>query len=1096
MPRGSPRKPGKTIKRNNELPASQNRPPTNANAKPNEHVQPIPYDNTNATETRLTEIPSSISIHHKSSIIKPEILEFFLLNIEGINPNVPKHKLKIKSLEEEVNNSDQTIPFFALTETHLNESIFDAEIQIKNYEVIRSDRIDRRKGGVALYLHHTITVDETKKFSDKFTEAIMVHIKKCKLVIIIVYRAPNTPLNSFKNCLDSIKLFTNKFQGCDVIATGDYNFRTIDWKTEIVGKLNITVEEQEQAAMFLNFTHQQLLTQMVTENTRKDKSILDLILTTDPDMVHNICVEKTKDSDHDVVRCSFVHTNLQIQKEKTTKTFQQKHPLDMLNVGRADWSSINSEFQDIDWPTEMMDCSVVEMYNKFEQHIINVCTRHAPARAKYNQRNTIPNERLALLRRKKRLNSKINFRKYVSANKSPTLIQKLELKKEKVEEQIKSSIKAQNEKKEIEAIEKIKKNPKMFFTYVKKFKKTESRIGPLTDEDGQTHSDARTKANLLQQQYTKVFSDPEKAPAEHLNQNNEREYPPFLDIDFTIEDVKKAIDAIPNAAAPGPDKLPAAILKQCKEQLSLPIYLIWRKSLDTSEIPETLKRQGIVPIFKKGNKACPANYRPVSLTSHLIKLFERILRIKLVKYIEDNNLLSDDQHGFRERRNCLTQLLKHIDNILRISESDDNADVIYLDFAKAFDKVDHKILLSKLRNMGIQGKIYQWIESFLCNRQQHIIVDGEISESAEVKSGVPQGTVLGPVLFLLFINDITEAIQYADIQIFADDCKLTLKIENQSDHQKLQRDIEAAIMWSLMNNMELNKEKFQLIHHGKNEELKLDYTLDRENTLKPSSEIKDLGVTVSDDLSWLKHIVKISNEGKKFASWILRCFKTRSPVVLQLFKTFVISKLEYASPLWMPYQKKDIEKIEALQRTFTSRLHGLDNLNYHERLKALNLYSLQRRRERFCIITVWKILNGLHPNQINLNFYTTPRFGVKCRRQISKAKRLHIRTLHYNSFASIGPALFNTIPKATKEKESLSSFKSSLDKYLQSIPDKPPTPGYPFLNGNSLLEWSGSRHYSPLDLMTTVRCDTEVTAGAEEIVCHGDASIHGDASCI
>ena len=867
----------------------------------------------------------------------------------------------------------------------------------------------------------------------------------------------------------------------------------------MISKTGIPTEEQEQAAMFLNFTHQKLLTQMVMENTRKDKSVLDLILTTDPDIIHNITVEKTISSDHDIVRCSFVHTNLQVKKETTPRTFQQKHPLDMLNIGRADWNAINEEFTEIDWTTEMTGCSVECMYKKLEEHIVNVCTKHTPVRTRNTHRNSTPNERLALIRKKKRLNSKINFRKYVSTNRSPTLIKKLEKKKVEVEAKIRNSIKTLNEKREIEAIAKMKSNPKMFFTYAKKFRKTESRIGPLADEDGQTHSDAQTKANLLQQQYTKAFSDPEKSSKAHLKQENEKENPVLSDIDFTIEDIKKAIDSIPNAAAPGPDKLPAIILKQCKENLALPIYLIWRKSLDTGDIPEVLKSQGIIPIFKKGNRACPANYRPVSLTSHLIKLFERILRRKIVDYIEENNLLTDHQHGFREHRSCLTQLLKHIDDILKIAESDENADVIYLDFAKAFDKVDHKILLTKIQNMGIEGKILNWISCFLKNREQHVIVDGETSDKAQVKSGVPQGTVLGPVLFLLFINDITEAIKHASIQIFADDCKLTLKIKNQEDHQKLQRDIEAAIMWSLLNNMELNKEKFQLIHHGYKDDLKENYTLDTENTLKPSTDIKDLGVTISEDLSWRKHITTIINEGKKFTNWILRCFITRSPIILYLFKTFVVSKLEYASPLWMPYMKKDIEKLEAVQRSLTHRLDGLQDLNYHQRLKALKLYSLQRRRERFCIITIWKILNDLHPNQLNLQFYNTPRFGTKCRRKISKAKRVHTRTLHYNSFPSIAPALFNTIPKIVKEKESLSSFKAALDKHLQSIPDTPPISGYPSLNGNSLLEWAGGGgrgHYSLVVDTPVVHDIQDRDTGAAGVVNYGEASTEGVSSCI
>ena len=240
-------------------------------------------------------------------------------------------------------------------------------------------------------------------------------------------------------------------------------------------------------------------------------------------------------------------------------------------------------------------------------------------------------------------------------NKSQSLILKLETKKSAVEEEIRDSIKAEKEKREIEAIQKMKSNPKLFFSYVKKSLKTDSKIGPLLDKEGSIHTDSKTKANLLQAQYKDAFSDPKKSNTDHIKQNDERDYPNLEDIDFTIDDVMQAIDSISSSSAPGPDKLPAVVLKSCKESLAHPIHKIWRKSLDTAEIPEILKTQGIIPIFKKGNRACPANYIPVSLTSHLMKLFERVLRVKIVLYcIEDNKILTDQQHGFRIYRNCLS----------------------------------------------------------------------------------------------------------------------------------------------------------------------------------------------------------------------------------------------------------------------------------------------------------------------------------------------------------------------------------------------------------------------------------------------------------
>ena len=371
----------------------------------------------------------------------------------------------------------------------------------------------------------------------------------------------------------------------------------------------------------------------------------------------------------------------------------------------------------------------------------------------------------------------------------------------------------------------------------------------------------------------------------------------------------------------------------------------------------------------------------MSITSHIIKLFEKVIRNRLVDYLERNGIFKNNQHGFRKKRSCLTQLLTHVDHILKSLNSGNKVDVIYLDYAKAFDKVDHNILLAKLWKYGIQGKLYRWIRSFVSGRKQTVVVEGSKSTFKEVTSGVPQGTVLAATLFILYAMDLISLIKYSRPLTFADDTKLTQQIVNTLSRDFVQMDLETVIKWSDMNNMKLHEQKFEVLNYVLNSsnwlrELpyyheQLQYTTSEGHVIDPSASARDLGVIMTNDCKWYEHIKHVVKGANTMASWVLSIFRDRSDrVMLILLKSMVRPTVEYCCPLWDPYKTSEIQSIENIQRQFTRRIGSCKGLVYWDRLKKLHILSLQRRRERYSIIHVWKIYHGEAPNDSEMEFYT------------------------------------------------------------------------------------------------------------------------------
>ena len=400
----------------------------------------------------------------------------------------------------------------------------------------------------------------------------------------------------------------------------------------------------------------------------------------------------------------------------------------------------------------------------------------------------------------------------------------------------------------------------------------------------------------------------------------------------------------------------------------------------------------------------------------MIKIFEKIVRNSVVNYLEENNLFNSTQHGFRRGRSCLSQLLTHFEKVLTRLEDNQCVDVIYLDFSKAFDKVDHSVVLEKLRLIGITGKLHEWIKSFLVDRSQSVMVNGFLSNPVHVRSGVPQGSVLGPLLFLILISDIDEEIVHSFLSSFADDTRVGKSVANEDDINLLQEDLEKVYTWANDNNMKFNDDKFELISFGLSlllQNRRIYFGPDG-SEIKAKLHVKDLGVIISNNCNFSEHINKVCSKARDMCSWILRTFCSRTPLLmLTLWKSLVQPILDYCSQLWCPTSPGLIKQLEEIQRSFSRKIKIECNASYWERLISLRLYSQERRRERYRILYLWKVAENLVPpigaDSSGL-MKMHPRNGGTMNIPLVKKSTRQIEKARDSSIPVHGAKLYNSLP--------------------------------------------------------------------------------------
>ena len=673
---------------------------------------------------------------------------------------------------------------FAVTESWTNGDIGNDYLNIGGYELAaRRDRNDTdrgRGGGILVYTKKNIDLVVEEDNTD-FNQCLSIRMKFTdkNVNLHVIYRSPN----SSKNNDEALVKWVKAMHGQNVLI-GDFNLPDIDWTTGCAGG---------RGRDFYEATAEMFMQQHVEEPTHRSGNTLDLVLCDQEEMIKEVRGEgRLGKSDHDMISFTLC--------ARPNKTANQRMTM---NFRKAQFEEMRGRMKEIDWQEILRDKDANEMWISIRGCVERLMSDLIPMKktnAKTNPqwfdkevKKSIEKKKEAW-KRWKQTGGEREEREY----------------RHKVNE-TKKKIRNKKNALERKVVQSRKTNPKSFYAYVNSAKKTRGKIGPLKNNNGDLITAPREQAEILNNFYSSVFTNGGMCD-DREGENEEGRN--LDDIDITEERVRFAIECLKEQSASGPDGIPPRVVKELKNELAGPLTILFRKSLETEKIPDDWRLAEVTPIFKKGSKADPGNYRPVSLTNVIGKMMERIVKDEIVTYVEKNKLISDAQHGFRTGRSPQTNLIEFQNETTKWLDEGSAYDVLYLDFEKAFDKVCHQKLIQKLGKVGIGGKVKGWLKNWLSGRKQRVRVEGEFSEWVAVVSSVIQGSVLGGTLFKLYIDDIRLVVLHALILLFADDTKVALRIAGENDRETMQTIINNLAEWANQWDMSFNVKKCKIIHVG------------------------------------------------------------------------------------------------------------------------------------------------------------------------------------------------------------------------------------------------------------------------------------------
>lgn len=951
------------------------------------NVNIIDHSTSSTKQTTLSHINNSTHLPHQPFSI-------YYQNTRGLNTKISDFSLSVLSSDYDV---------IALTETWLKQSVDNTELFGNSYFVYRCDRSSlnsnfKRGGGVLIAVKSCFSSQsvEFTTCSNLEIAIVKIVINRISIFILCLYIPSGSPRIIYDNVLSALNEFFNKtLIGINdlLLLCGDFNLPYCKWMPH--GEFpNVLVPSGTESDLdFLNSIHSHGLFQ-INNVSNFMGTLLDLVFLNTYDDV-SVTV-----NDFPLVNIDKFHLPFEVIlsfPEETISTMQYKLTY---NFKHANFEALNQYFENLTWNVLFLNSSIdtiaENLHDLFEIGFGLCVPKRKVMIGRFNDKHPVWfNRRLRKLK-----NLKTKAYKRINYDKTTYFT---------LRHQLNSELKT-TYRNHIDKIQRrLVADPQSFWSFVNSSKKTNCLPSTMNFESVVSCNPSES-CSLFKSYFSSVYTsdDSESNDNSFALDAHIQNHIPIGSIRIYTDEVLYSMLHLNKNKGVGPDDIPPVVLIQCASSLASPLCRLFNLSLSLGYFPNKWKISFIKPVFKSGSRSNVKNYRGISIASSIAKLFDSLVTDALTHHFL--SYLSPNQHAYVKGRSTTTNLLEFV-NAANSTLSDGlQIDAIYTDFSKAFDKVNHAVLLNKLNKIGIHSSLLNWISSYLQGRYQYVKLSDCISELFLVTSGVPQGSHIGPLLFILFIDDIVWILKYSKCLIYADDIKLFTRISCVNDMLNFQRDLNSLSNWCVQNRMTLNVSKCKQVSFYRNRPRVISQYHLMNERLEILTEIRDLGVLFSRNLSFNGHIDMIVAKAYSMLGFVKRCCRdfNNLDALKSVYCAHVRSHLEYAAIIWTPYYSIHSSKLESIQKKFVlfalrhryARI-SFDNLpSYISRCNILNLPLLSLRRKMFSVIFIHDVLS----HRIDaINILSQIYISVPCRS--SRTRRMFKIPFRRTNFGLSDPLL-------------------------------------------------------------------------------------------